>query len=232
MVFYMIILFLRTVIVYGLVVFSLRIMGKRQIGELQPSELVVAIMISDLATLPMSDVSVPLVYGIVPIFTLVICEVFLSFVCLKSEKVRVILSGKPQILIKNGEFNREEMMHARMNVDDLMEELRKLGYFSLSDIDTVVLETEGSLSVVPKSEATPVVTGDFGIKTNQTIIPPIYISDGKIRQSELRRMGKNEKWLKKILKNNGINSAEDVFVLSEDGNGSIFLQKKDDKNER
>lgn len=232
-VFYMIILFLRTVIVYGLVVFSLRIMGKRQIGELQPSELVVAIMISDLATLPMSDVSVPLLYGIVPIFTLVICEVLLSFVCLKSERVRVILSGKPQVLIKNGKLNREEMLHARMNIDDLMEELRMMGYFSLSDIDTVILETGGNISVVPKGDATPTVTGDFGIKINQTIIPPIYISDGKIRQSELKRMGRNENWLKKTLKKSGINSVENVFVLSEDGDGNIFLQKKDDnKNER
>jgi len=141
----MTILFFRTIIVYALVIFSLRLMGKRQIGELQPSELVVAIMISDLATMPMSDVSIPLLYGIVPIFTLVICEMILSFVSLKSEWVRVFLSGKPQLLVKNGKLQREEMLHARVNTDDLMEELRKAGYFSLSDIDTVILEGEDAV---------------------------------------------------------------------------------------
>ena len=123
----MAILFLRTIIVYAFVVFSLRLMGKRQIGQLQPSELVVAIMISDLATMPMSDVSVPLLYGIVPILTLVICEMLLSFLSLKNEKIRVFLSGRPQELVKNGKLCVDEMLSSRINIDDLMEELRKAG---------------------------------------------------------------------------------------------------------
>ncbi len=225
----MAILFIRTIIVYALVIFSLRLMGKRQIGELQPSELVVAIMISDLATMPMSDVSIPLAYGIVPIFTLVICEMILSFVSLKSEKIRVFLSGKPQLLVKGGQLERQEMLHARVNIDDLMEELRKAGYFSLSDIDTVILETGGSISVIPTREAMPPSNKDLNIVASQQKIPYIFISDGKIRESELKRAGKTKAWLTKQLKTQKISGPEEVFVCSVDGSDTLYIQKKDDK---
>ncbi len=225
----MAILFIRTIIVYALVIFALRLMGKRQIGELQPSELVVAIMISDLASMPMSDVSIPLTYGIVPIFTLVICEVVLSFFSLKSEKIRVFLSGKPQLLVKDGKIEREEMLHARVNMDDLLEELRKLGYFSLTDVDTVILETGGSISVIPTKDSAPPTNKDLNIKTSQQKIPYIFISDGKIRESELRRAGKSEAWLMKELKKENISNSQDVFIFSADGADTLYLQKKDDK---
>ena len=224
----MTILFIRTIIIYALVIFALRIMGKRQMGELQPSELVVAIMISDLATIPMSDVSVPLAYGIVPIFTLVICEIALSFVSLKNEAFRVFISGKPQLLIKNGKLQIEEMLHARVNIDDLMEELRKAGYFSLNDVDTVVLETGGNISVIPASEAAPVTNGDAGLNSRQQKISYIYIADGKIRYSELKRSGKNENWLYKEIKKAGISAVEEVFILSEDGTGKMYIQRREE----
>ncbi len=226
----MTILFIRTLIIYAVVVLSLRLMGKRQIGQLQPSELVVAIMISDLATTPMSDVSIPLLYGIVPIFTLVVCEMLLSFISLKSEWVRLILNGKPQLLIKKGKLLRKELLSSRINTDDLMEELRKAGYFSLSDIDTVILETGGTISVIPKSDSTPPVNKDLNIKSTQQKIPYMFISDGKIRKSELKRSGKNEVWLKNVLKENGLPDVKDVFILSEDGEGNIFVQKREEKN--
>lgn len=225
----MTILFIRTIITYALVIFALRLMGKRQIGELQPSELVVAIMISDLATMPMSDVSIPLAYGIVPIFTLVICEILLSFISLKSEAFRVFMSGKPQLLVKEGKLQIDEMLHARVNIDDLMEELRKGGYFSLNDVDTVVLETGGTISVIPSREAAPPTNKDLSISAKQQKISYIYISDGKIRQSELKRSGKDSKWIKKQLDKKGISKTEDVFILSEDGEGNIFIQRKEDK---
>ena len=151
----MTILFIRTIVLYGLVIVALRLMGKRQIGELQPSELVVAIMISDLACVPMSEASVPLLYGIVPIFTMVISEILLSYACLKSQKLRLLLSGRPQILVRNGKLCFKEMTKSRVNTDDLLEELRKNGYYSLNDVDTVILETGGSITVIPSSSAMP-----------------------------------------------------------------------------
>lgn len=226
----MTILFIRTIIIYALVIFALRIMGKRQIGELQPSELVVAIMISDLATMPMSDVSIPLVYGIVPIFTLVICEILISFLSLKSERIRVFLSGSPQILMRNGKIQKKELLHARVNIDDLMEELRKAGYFSLSDVDTVVLETGGNITVVPTKEAAMPSNKDLGIETFQQNISYILVADGKIRYSELKHSGRDENWIKSTIKKQGISKVEDVFILSEDGGKNVYIQRKDDKN--
>ncbi len=228
----MLILFIRTIILYTLVVTALRLMGKRQIGELQPSELVVAIMISDLATVPMSEVGVPLLYGIIPIFTLVISEIMISYISLRSEKVRVLLSGRPQILVRNGKLCFKEMEKCRVNIDDLIEELRKAGYYSLSEVETVILETGGSITVIPAPGAMQPTLDDLNIKKEATKLPFIYIADGKIRTNELERSGKSRKWLGSMLKKSGISSADEVFIMMEDSNQKIYLQKRKAKNER
>ena len=228
----MLILFIRTIILYTLVVTALRLMGKRQIGELQPSELVVAIMISDLATVPMSEVGVPLLYGIIPIFTLVISEIMISYISLRSEKVRILLSGRPQILVRNGKLCFKEMKKCRVNIDDLIEELRKAGYYSLSEVETVILETGGSITVIPAPGAMQATLDDLNIKKEATKLPFIYIADGKIRTNELERSGKSQKWLGSMLKKSGISSADEVFIMMEDSNQKIYLQKRKDKNER
>ncbi len=228
----MLILFIRTIILYTLVVTALRLMGKRQIGELQPSELVVAIMISDLATVPMSEVGVPLLYGIIPIFTLVISEIMISYISLRSEKVRILLSGRPQILVRNGKLCFKEMKKCRVNIDDLIEELRKAGYYSLSEVETVILETGGSITVIPTPGAMQATLDDLNIKKEATKLPFIYIADGKIRTNELERSGKSQKWLGSMLKKSGISSADEVFIMMEDSNQKIYLQKRKDKNER
>lgn len=222
----MAILFIRTFVVYILVIISLRLMGKRQIGELQPSELVVAIMISDLACVPMSELSIPLLYGIIPIFTLVISEIFLSYLSLKSEKVRVMINGRPQVLMKYGKPCYEELKKARVNIDDLLEELRKNGYFSFEDVDTVVLETGGSISVIPSAKAEQPTVKDFNIKKKQTVIPYVYITDGRVREREVERGKRNLKWIKGQLNKKGITDINDVFILLEDSEGNVFIQKR------
>ena len=204
----------------------MRIMGKRQIGELQPSELVVAIMISDLACVPMSDLSIPLLYGIVPIFTLVISEIFLSYLSLKSEKIRVMVNGRPQLLMKNGKPCYEELKKARVNIDDLLEELRKNGYFSFDDVDTVVLETGGSISVIPSAKAEQPTVNDFNIKKKQSVIPYVYITDGRVREREVERGKRNLKWIKQQVNKKGIAEIDDVFVMLEDSEGNVFIQKR------
>jgi len=220
------ILFIRTFVVYILVIISLRLMGKRQIGELQPSELVVAIMISDLACVPMSELSIPLLYGIIPIFTLVISEIFLSYFSLKSEKIRVMINGRPQVLMKNGKPCYEELKKARVNIDDLLEELRKNGYFSFEDVDTVVLETGGSISVIPSAKAEQPTVKDLNIKKKQTVIPYVYITDGRVREREIARGKRNLKWIKQQLNKKGITDINDVFILLEDSEGNVFIQKR------
>ena len=142
--------FLRTIILYLLVVTGLRIMGKRQVGEVQPSELVVAIMISDLASIPMQDVGIPLLSGVIPIFTLIMVEIALSQISLKNRKFRKLLTGKPSVIIHNGKILREEMKKLRFNHDDLTEQLRIQGYVRIEDINFAILETNGQLSIIPK----------------------------------------------------------------------------------
>ena len=142
--------FLRTIILYIVVVAGFRIMGKRQIGEMQPSELVVAIMISDLATIPMEDIGIPLFSGVIPIFTLIVMEILLSQLSLKNKKFRRLMSGKPNVIIHNGKILEEEMKNLRFNMDDLNEQLRIQGYTGISNINFAILETNGQLSIIPK----------------------------------------------------------------------------------
>lgn len=144
--------FIRTVILYLLVVIGLRIMGKRQIGEMQPSELVVAIMISDLATIPMQETGIPLFSGIIPIFTLIVTEILLSQFSLKNKKFRRLMTGKPNVIIHNGKVLKDEMKKIRFNMDDLNEQLRIQGYTGINDINFAILETNGQLSIIPKAK--------------------------------------------------------------------------------
>lgn len=205
----------------------MRIMGKRQIGELQPSELVVAIMISDLATVPVSDIAIPLLSGVIPIMTLIIFEVTISFLTLKSEKARNIITGKPTYLIKDGIIAEKQMRNMRYNIEDLLEELRLKDCPNIADVHTAILETNGELSVVLKSDKRSVTPNDLKIKPNQESVPLVLISDGKIRFEHLRELNKDIKWLEKKLADRNIKSTKDVFLFSIDSDGIITMQMKD-----
>lgn len=202
-------------------------MGKRQIGELQPSELVVAIMISDLATVPVSDIAIPLLSGVIPIMTLIIFEVTISFLTLKSEKARNIITGKPTYLIKDGIIAEKQMRNMRYNIEDLLEELRLKDCPNIADVHTAILETNGELSVVLKSDKRSVTPNDLKIKPNQESIPLVLISDGKIRFEHLRDLNKDIKWLEQKLAERNIKSTKDVFLFSIDSDGIITMQIKD-----
>ena len=157
----MLIIVIRTLILYGAVIVSLRVMGKRQLGELQPSELVVAIMISDLASVPMQDIDIPLMWGILPVLTLLIAEVLLSFISLKSKWARRFLSGEPSIVIYDGTIIESELLRLRFNVNDLLSELRLNGCHDISDVAAAVVETGGKLSVIQKTGARGVTVDDL-----------------------------------------------------------------------
>lgn len=206
----MLISFIRTLILYALVVTALRIMGKRQIGELQPSELVVAIMISDLATIPMSDTGIPLLYGVIPIVTLVCAEMLLSYLCMKSQKIRCAVTGKPVYIINKGEICQKEMEKARYSISDLMEELRMLNVFDISDVYCATLETNGKISVVTKEQSC-----EKGY---------VLISDGVIQHFTLQDSPFDEKDLKKFI---GKKNIKDIFVLSVTDNKQVYCVMKE-----
>lgn len=217
---------IRTMILYFVVVFTMRIMGKRQIGQLQPFELVIAIMISELASLPMQDNRIPLFHGVIPIITLLALQVVISVLQLKSEKARVVFCGKPSILIKNGIIDIQQLKEQRYNINDLMEEIRLQGYYNLEDIQYAILETSGQLSIIPKTGLTFPSKDDLNIKYSQDQLPVTLILDGNINRNNLNIIGKNESWLESQLKKNNILSSSRVFIALIDSKGKFYYQLK------
>lgn len=222
----MLVIILRSVLLYGLVMFSMRMMGKRQVGQLQPSELVIAIMISDVASIPMQNTGVPLFSGVVPILVLLIAEIAVSYIGLKCRRLRTCFSGSPSVMIHKGVLDEREMERQRFNIDDLLEELRVLGYPDIAEIEYAILETGGQISVIPKQAAKAVTCGDLQLKNKQAVLPCILISDGVLDTAELLRADKTEAWLQKQLKQRHIRSVRDVFLASLNGEGALFVQTK------
>ncbi|MDK2798601.1 MAG: hypothetical protein PWP27_525 [Clostridiales bacterium] len=222
----MLIAFFRTIFLYILVIAALRIMGKRQIGELQPSELVVTIMISELAAIPMQATGIPLMNGILPILTLIIAEVVLSYITLKSQKARNIISGTPSILIENGKINESEMEKLRFNMDDLLEELRVNSCPNIADVEFAILETSGQLSIITKSQKSPVTAEDLKIPTKYVGLPLTLISDGEVNDDNLKKAKLDRQWLNNELAKFGIAKPEDVFFASLDTDGNLYHQVK------
>ena len=212
----MLVLVIRTLILYLLVVIAMRIMGKRQIGELQPSELVIAIMISDLASVPMQAIDIPLLAGVVPVLTLLVWEVVMSFVSLKSKRMRRYISVEPSIVVYNGHINENELKKLRFNLNDLMEQLRIAGCPDVSNVQAAVLETNGQLSVLEKKK-----DASWGL-------PYLIISDGEINKNELKRAGKNMKWLRDNIKI----PLDRVFSAMLDDKGQLHIQKKGEEDKK
>lgn len=221
------IVMIRTLILYFAVVVTMRVMGKRQIGQLQPFELVLAIMISELASLPMQDTRIPLMHGLIPIATLLIIQILLSITQLKSEKARVIICGKPSILITNGRIVIEELKNQRFNINDLMEELRLQGYYNLDDIEYAILETSGQLSIIPKTGLSPVTKIDMKVPYKQDKIPITLIMDGKVHKNNLKIANKDMNWLNTQLTKNNISSPKDVVVALIDSQDKFYFQLRD-----
>lgn len=222
----MFIVMIRTIILYSLVVLMMRLMGKRQIGQLQPFELVIAIMVSDLASIPMQDTRIPLLDGIIPIITLLILQILVSLLQLKSEIARKLICGKPTIVINNGKIDIKALSDQRLNINDLMEELRLGGFYNIEDIEYAILETSGQLSIIPKTELTALTKKDMNIKCSQDKIPITLILDGKINHHNLTIANKNISWLKTQLKQNKISSPKDVLIALIDSKEKFFVQKR------
>lgn len=221
--------FIRTIVLYIIVVTAVRIMGKREIGELQPSELVVAILISELAAIPMQEPGIPLVSGIIPIFTLIACEIILSVITLKSVKLRHIITGKPSVLISNGVIDQQEMRRLRFTLDDLMEELRISGYMSVDEVAFAVFETNGKLSIFPTCQNKPVTAGMMNLNCPDGGLPTTLICDGMLSLPALKVSGKDLEWLEGQLSAQGL-SPEDIFLMTVDSLGKAIIIPKELKN--
>ncbi len=222
----MLIVLIRAMILYLLIIIAVRLMGKRQIGELQPSELVITILVSNIATLPIEDVSVPMIMGIVPIFTLVCLDVFMSQLSLWSRRVRKLFSGEPKIIIKGGKVDEKVMRSLRFTVDDLMESLRSCSVFDISTVQLAVVETTGKISVFQKQTEQPPACSQLGLSPACKDPPELIISDGEVSSAALRAVGKDKKWLDTELGRRAL-SAEGVFILTADRDGVCTVIKKE-----
>ena len=208
---------LRTIILYFVLVLGLRLTGKRQIGELEPSELVLTLIISDLAAVPMQDYGIPLVNGLIPIATLLCLSTLLSFWNLKSIRFRSLLCGRPAILVEDGTICQQAMARNRFTLDELFEQLRGQGVSDLSEVKYAILETSGKLSVLPKGN---------GGEPDPTLPLPI-ISDGRVLQHNLEDSGYTFQWLMKQLKKQGLSRPDQVFLLSVDDQGTVICIQKE-----
>lgn len=217
---------IRTVILYLLVFFVMRIMGKRQIGQLQPYEMASAIMVSALAAFPMEDISIPLVNSIIPILIILSFQVMVSVLSLKNLRARSFLCGKPSIVVENGIIMEDELYNLRININDLLEQLRIAGYPNVSDVEFAIMETNGQLSVVPKSQKRPVNPEDLNIATTYEGLCYSLILDGYVSHENLNNLGLSEHWLKRELAKFGINDLREIFLASLDSEGNLFFQRK------
>lgn len=221
----MLITFFRAILLYILVLIVMRLMGKREIGQLQPFELAISIMIADLASIPMTDTGIPISNGIIPILGLLVMHLIISLINMKSMKAREIICGKPTILIYRGKINESALKKERFTINELEERLRGDNVVNLGDVEYAILETNGQITVIPKPEKRNVTPQDFNINVEYEGIPYDLVIDGKIMNDNLKVLNKNEKWLREQVKKFNM-SPEDALVVTIDGKGQFFCQKK------
>jgi uncharacterized membrane protein YcaP (DUF421 family) len=220
----MLVVFVRALVLYIIVVITMRIMGKRQIGQLQPFELAIAIMISELAAVPMQNTGIPLINGIIPILTLLVAQLLMSLLSLKSMRTRALFCGRPAILIEKGKINEEELRKELYTLNDLLEQLRIKNFPNIEDVEYAILETNGQVSVIPKSQKRPLNPQDMSIKTDYEGITIDVIIDGKVMDDNLKTAGKDRQWLVKELRKQQYSSPGDLLFACIDSSGKLFCQ--------
>ncbi|MBQ1847791.1 MAG: DUF421 domain-containing protein [Clostridia bacterium] len=221
----MTVMFFRTVIVYVLLLLVLRLMGKRQIGELQPSELVTTLLLSEIAAQPVIDDNIPISYGIVPVTVVIALEVIASFAVTKCPRLKKIFIGKPSVLINRGKLDIGEMSKVRITAEELLSELRLQGVGDIRDVYYAVMEENGKLSVIPKASASPSTKADVGAGAKENGMARAIVVEGKINDENLTALGKDRAWLYKQIKAQNT-ALEDIFLMTCGDSGETGLLTK------
>ena len=225
----MLLSYIRTVILYLVLIAVIRLMGKRQIGQMEPSEFVVTMLVANLASIPMQDGGIPLYSGLVPIITVLGVELVLSGLSMRSVKVRRLLCGKPVILIENGRILQKNLRSTRVTLDELTQLLREKDVLDIGTVQYAILETNGNLSVFPFPKYRPAAATEAGIRPGQQWLPYTLIADGHLYPDNLQFCGKNEKWLERVLRRNNA-TVESTWLLTADAAGNVLWIKKEDGN--
>ena len=224
----MLIVFLRSIVLFIIVLIVMRLMGKREIGQLQPFELAIAIMIADLAAVPMAETGIPISNGIIPILGLLVMHLIISFLNLKSMKIREILCGKPAILIYRGKIDEKVLKKERFTLNELQERLRSSNVVNLGDVEYAILETSGQVTVIQKPDKRTTTPKDFNIIPEYEGIPYDLVVDGKVMYKNLKTIGKDYNWLKKQVNKFNM-EPEEALIVTFDGGSQMFCQKKLEK---
>jgi len=221
---------IRTLILYLVIIVGIRMMGKHQVGELEPSELVLSLIIADLAAVPMQDYGIPLITGLLPILALLCLTMIFSILTMKSVTFRTLLCGRPSIIIRNGLVDQREMARNRLTVDELLEELRTKGYLDPSAVKYAVLETNGQLSILPFADQKPPTARQLDVEVPECSLPLVLISDGKLLEHNLAALGRDRTWLNKQLTRRNCRDIRRVFLLLADDAGQFYLVRKDGRD--
>ena len=224
----MLITYLRTVALYSLLIGAIRLMGKRQVGQMEPTEFVVAIWLADLASIPMESTEIPLLTGIVPLLTVLGLELVLSGLSMTSIRLRRVLCGKPVILVENGKPLQENLRKTRVTLDELSGHLREKDVLDISTVQYAILETNGNLSVFPYPKERPASAKDAGVQAKKQYLPLTIVSDGRLIRDNLKKAGKDEAWLKKVLSKNQA-TRETTYLLTVDGADRVVFYPKEGK---
>ena len=218
---------IRTLIVYVLLTATMRIMGKRQLGELEISELVTTLLISEIAILPIGDPELPFVYAVIPLVTILSLEVFLSTILLKCPKLKNVVSPRPNVLIRHGKLDQKEMERNRISIDELISEVRQKSLTSLEEVDYAILEQNGKLTVIAKKSAQPATPKDLGLCVTENGISHALIEDGVINRYNLDQLKRDEQWLNERLSERAL-TARDVFFLGMDDGGTLYWIEREE----
>lgn len=220
--------FVRTVVLYFILIAGIRALGKRQIGELEPIELVMALLVSDLAAVPMQDFGIPLINGVVPIITLLSLSMLLSCLSMRSIRFHRLLCGSAAMLIRDGEIQQRAMRRNRLTLDELLEELRAQGVTDLETVKYAVLETNGRVSVLLRADDAPATPRQLGRPVKDDVfVPAVIVNDGRVLREALRSLGLDEAWLGGVLRARGFKDAREVLLLTLDGSGRIVCVGKE-----
>ena len=219
----MLITFFRAIFLYIVVLAVMRLMGKREIGQLQPFELAISIMIADLAATPMTETGIPITNGIMPILGLLVMHLIISMINIKSTKAREIICGKPSLLIFRGKIDQKTLKKERFTINELEERLRDNNIFNIGDVEYAILETSGQVTVIPKPNKRPATTEDLNIEPKYEGIAYDLVVDGKVMYKNLERIGKNYTWLKKQTEKFGI-KPEEALIVTIDGDNQFYCQ--------
>lgn len=221
----MLISFIRAVLLYLILIFTIRLMGKRQIGQLEPSEFVVTMLIADLAAIPMQDSAVPLLSGLIPILTILSVELLLSYFSMRSSWIRRVFCGKPVILMEEGKIIGRNLRRTRISVDELTEHLRELGIVELSEVKYAILETNGKISILLYSEYNPPSAKDCAISVDELELPYTLVCDGRLMRANLALCGKTETWVREQLSRRNC-ALKETLLLSATLSGKLYLSMR------